>query len=97
MTDRQPYIAALKDACPGGQWVACGLSSDHIRSLTFEEVNVRLGLDLCPRLTIRRYTYMLPLDPEALAVAVYLALTAQADESERAAKVLRRMCFPMGG
>lgn len=97
MTDRQPYIDALKDACPGGGWTACGLSPDHIRSLTFEEVSIRLGHDLCPCLTIRRYTYMLPLDPVALAVAVYVALKAQADESERAAKMLRRMCFPMGG
>lgn len=96
MTDRQPYIDALKDACPGGGWTACGFSPIRIRSI-FEEVNIRLGHDLCPCLTIRRYTYMLPLDPEALASAVYCALIAQAVESERAAKVLRRMCFPMGG
>jgi hypothetical protein len=97
MTDRQPYIAALMDACPGGGWAACGLSPIRIRSLAFERVDIMFGHDLAPRLTICRTTYSLPLDPEALALQVYAALQAQAVESERAAKMLRAMCFPMGG
>lgn len=97
MTDRQPYIDALKDACPGGGWAACGLSPIRIRSLAFERVDIMFAPGHAPCLTVCRHTYSLPTDPEALASAVYCALIAQAVESERAAKMLRAMCFPMGG
>lgn len=97
MTDRQPYIDALKDACPGGGWAACGLSPIRIRNLPFERVDIMFAPGHAPCLTVCRHTYSLPTDPEALARQVYLALDAQAYESERAAKMPRAMCFPMGG
>lgn len=98
MTDRQPYIDALSRALPGGGWIACSLDPLRIRSQAFEEICILFPTDgRCPHMTLTRYPYHLPVEPEALAVEARRAVGRRLERMAEATKILRAMCFPVGG
>lgn len=91
MDPRQPYIDTLNTAMPAAQWVACALDRCRIRSLAFEGIQIVLGHDLAPVLTIMRQTYYLPTEPEPLAVTVLRCIRQHTDHITYAARILHRI------
>jgi hypothetical protein len=89
MTDRQPYIDALAAALPGGQWVACGLSPNRIRSEAFEDMDILFAHDRPPTLTIMRRPYILPVDPQRCAARVAGSVCSAGFELCRAGSLLQ--------